>query len=382
MSEQAENARFESPFGSFDLQRRPPAPGLPLQAWDAADEYLLDCARAAAGDAPGPRTLIVNDAFGALAVALHDWQPHSWGDSSIAHLALAENFARNGLRNTATPIPATLPPPAAPPYRIVLWRVPKSLALFQQQAAYLQAALDENTALFAGGMIKHLPEQATAILGSLGRVDILHARKKARLFRVTPARSLPAIAPAASRVLRIPELDLELEADANVFARDKFDIGARFFIEQFAQLPGARRIADLGCGNGVLGIAVQRRQPDACIAFFDESYQAIASAARNHARNVAAGAVAEFHVDDGLSHYGGEPFDVVLCNPPFHQGHAIGDHIAWRMFSQARQHLRAGGELWIVGNRHLDYHAKLKRLFGNCRQIAAHPKFVVLAAAR
>ncbi|MEW8020449.1 MAG: methyltransferase [Candidatus Sedimenticola endophacoides] len=36
----------------------------------------------------------------------------------------------------------------------------------------------------------------------------------------------------------------------------------------------------------------------------------------------------------------------------------------------------------MVGNRHLNYHVKLKRLFGNLRQVAANPKFVVLEAIR
>jgi 16S rRNA G1207 methylase RsmC len=390
MAEQPGGVRFRSPFGEFELERRPPTPNQPLQAWDATDEYLLDCTHAAlAGCTPMPRTLVINDAFGALALALREWQPHSWSDSRTAHLATAENFIRNGLPNTCMPIPATLPPATAsePPYRIVLWRIPKTLALFQQQAAQLRATIDERSLVLAGGMIKHLPEQTTATLNALGRVDILHARKKARLFQVTPEPSLPPPAAPVERPLRIAGLDIELANDANVFARDKFDIGARFFIEQFARLPRAPRIADLGCGNGVLGIVAQRLQPAARIAFFDESYQAVASAAANYRRNchppgTDANAAAEFYCDDGLSHYAGAPFDLIVCNPPFHQGHALGDQVAWRMFAQGRQHLRAGGELWIIGNRHLDYPAKLKRLFGNWRQVAANPKFIVLAAAK
>jgi len=47
-----------------------------------------------------------------------------------------------------------------------------------------------------------------------------------------------------------------------------------------------------------------------------------------------------------------------------------------------RRVLRPGGELCIVGNRHLNYHVKLKRLFGNVEQLAANRKFVVLSARR
>jgi 16S rRNA (guanine1207-N2)-methyltransferase len=384
MTDQPEPARLRSPFGEFELERRPPTPNQPLQAWDATDEYLLDELARIEPTHGSARTLVINDAFGALALALRESMPCSWGDSCTAHLALAENFVRNAQINTATPIPATLPPApiGALPYRIVMWRIPKTLALFRQQAAQLQATLAADTLVLAGGMIKHLPEQTVEVLGGLGRVDILHARKKARLFRVTPQPSLPPIAAEANQPLRIDDLQLELAADANVFARDKFDIGARFFIEQFRHLPRAQHIADLGCGNGVLGIVAQRLQPDARIVFCDESYQAVASAAHNYRRNIGDEGVAQFHCDDGLSHYAGLPFDLIVCNPPFHQNHATGDQIAWRMFSQSRQHLRSGGELWIVGNRHLDYHVKLKRLFGNCRQVAGNPKFVVLAARK
>jgi 16S rRNA G1207 methylase RsmC len=44
--------------------------------------------------------------------------------------------------------------------------------------------------------------------------------------------------------------------------------------------------------------------------------------------------------------------------------------------------LPQGGELWIVGNRHLDYHNKLKRLFANAQVVASNSKFVILKAIK
>jgi 16S rRNA G1207 methylase RsmC len=390
--------RLNSPFGSFALQRRPPTPNQPLQAWDATDEYLL---AQFAKSRPAPASvLVINDLFGALAIPLsaNNYAIYSWSDSSNAHLALAENCALNGLANNVTLLPASVAPttcPWLPPrYDVVLWRIPKSLALFQQQIAQLQSSVDEDTLIVAGGMIKHLPEQSIELLRQLGRVDILHAQKKARLFTVTAETNLPAPPLPANKLLSITDYDLQLGGLANVFARDKFDIGARFFIEQLSKLPmtqwplsklpASQRIADLGCGNGVLGIMAKRLQPSAEVYFFDESYQAVASAADNYRRNIdeALPIPAQFHCDDCLSHYRGQPFDTILCNPPFHQNHAVGDQIAWRMFTHSKNHLRNGGELWIVGNRHLQYHIKLQRIFGNCRQIAANPKFVILAATK
>jgi len=42
--------------------------------------------------------------------------------------------------------------------------------------------------------------------------------------------------------------------------------------------------------------------------------------------------------------------------------------------------LRRGGELRVVGNRHLGHHARLRKIFGNCETIAANRKFVLLSA--
>ena len=52
------------------------------------------------------------------------------------------------------------------------------------------------------------------------------------------------------------------------------------------------------------------------------------------------------------------------------------------MFASAKKALKQGGELWVVGNRHLGYHTKLKRLFGNYINVASNRKFVILKAIK
>ncbi|MFD9904289.1 methyltransferase, partial [Streptomyces sp. NPDC059063] len=69
-------------------------------------------------------------------------------------------------------------------------------------------------------------------------------------------------------------------------------------------------------------------------------------------------------------------------NPPFHSHQATTDATAQRMFRGARDALRPGGELWVVGNRHLGYHVRLKRLFGNVDVAASNRKFVILRAVK
>lgn len=375
---------FRSASGEFTLLRRPLTPHLPLQAWNAADEYLLALVNAYLTS--DSSLLVINDQFGALALTADKFPVISWGDSYTAHLATRENLQANQIDLARLRIvPAThIPTPAEPAekFSIVLWRVPKNVSLMQQQATALRNCIDGETIIFAAGMQKHLPAQTIDILKTLGVVENLLTQKKARAYRIKPDLSLPCPTDKKNNPLRLEDYGLTLEAGPNVFAHDKFDIGARFFLEQFDKLPRAQHIADLGCGNGVLGIVAKQRVPTAQIEFFDESYQAIAAAEKNYRANSLSDLEpqAKFHIDDIFANYSGEPFDLILCNPPFHQGHVVGDHIAWEMFTQSKKNLRSGGELWIVGNRHLDYHIKLKKTFGNCRQIAANAKFVVLAA--
>lgn len=380
-------ARFEMPFGALVLDRRPPSKGDQLLAWDGADALLLETLHGRVGTAIAAPVLVINDTFGALAIALAAWQPVSWGDSRLGHLALASNLRHNGHAPDAFPLPATGTPAIAP--ATVLWRVPKSLALFEQQLARLFPKLRSGARVLVGGMDKHLPPQTQALLEKVGEVVRLPGRRKAHVFEVTPDPARPAPTEPISGIATLSEHGIALTGDANVFAahaqtKGSIDIGARFFIEQFGLLPEALRIADLGCGNGILGLIAQRCQPHAEITFFDESYQAVASAERNYHANMTGRSASppRFIVDDGMSSYDGPPFELVLCNPPFHQGHVVGDHIARRLFRQAHQHLAPGGELWVVGNRHLRYEQTLSRLFRRCRRVADNRKFTVLAATR
>jgi 23S rRNA (guanine1835-N2)-methyltransferase len=82
----------------------------------------------------------------------------------------------------------------------------------------------------------------------------------------------------------------------------------------------------------------------------------------------------------GLEDFESASADLILCNPPFHQQNTVGDQIAISLFKQSRKVLRKGGELWVIGNRHLNYHVTLNRLFGKHSVVAANAKFVILRA--
>ncbi|MCD4866369.1 methyltransferase [Pseudomonas sp. PLB05] len=369
-----------SPFATLELDRQPPRRDDPLQAFDAADEYLLQQV-AEHGLAPATRVLVLNDAFGALAVSLAGHaQVTSSGDSHLAALALAANLARNGLAADAvTFVPASKA--TGGPFDLVLIRVPKTLALLEEQLIRLHGQLAPDAQVIAGGMLKHLPRAAGDLLERhIGPVQASLAVKKARLLSATPA-SRPAVASPYPSRYRLDAPPLTLVNHANVFCREGLDIGTRAFLPHLPQGLGQARVADLGCGNGVLALACALVNPEAQFTLVDESYMAVQSAQENWTAAFGDRPVA-IRAADGLAEQPPRSLDLILCNPPFHQQQVVGDFLAWRMFQQARAALSEKGELWLVGNRHLGYHVKLRRLFKRVEQIAATPKFVILKAVQ
>lgn len=363
--------------GEYTLQRWPRRRHETLRAWDTADRYLLDTLGAPTG---GP-VLVINDGFGALSVPLAGHGAVLWGDSRLTELALAHNLIAAGLPSgSVTFVPAHAAPAGA--FTKVVARFPKSLAFWEDTLLRLRRHLAPGAQVLAGGMIKHTPRRAFELLERvIGPVTTSLGWKKARVATALfdPQRELPPGLPDTSYELE--GHGIILQNGPNVFARDHLDLGTRVLLPHVPRGMAGRAV-DLGCGNGALALALAARNPELEILGVDISYQAVDSARRNA---VAAGldpARVAFEVADGLSEAPRDSFDVVVCNPPFHQDHTVGDQLAWGMFTQAARGLVAGGRLLIVGNRHLGHERRLERIFGQCQQLEVTDRFTVLEAVR
>ena len=367
------------PQGEFRLVRNPKDER--LQAWDAADEFLLNHLDEIKLLSRHSKLLILNDAFGALAVALASHPVYSWSDSILAQQALHDNLLANGYPIEQVKTNSSIEFPTEP-IDCVLIKVPKMLALLEHQLYALRPILHQGSRIFAAGMTRSIHNSTLELFeGIIGPTTTTRARKKSRLILVERDHSIN------EGDSRFPDhYDLEVDRDyriinhASLFSRDRLDPGSQLLIEHMPIGERYRRIADLACGNGVIGIIAASLNPAADLLFCDESYMALASARENFDTAFGSHREAEFLVTDCLQGVPGNSRDLVLLNPPFHQQHNINDAVAWQMLKDAKRVLVNGGELRIVGNRHLAYHAKLKKLFGNCETIAATSKFTVLSA--
>ena len=74
--------------------------------------------------------------------------------------------------------------------------------------------------------------------------------------------------------------------------------------------------------------------------------------------------------------------DLVVLNPPFHDGTAVDATLVQDLLDAAARVLRPGGELWLVHNSSLRYRAELARRIGSVRERARDRRFTVLSARR
>ncbi|KAB2346204.1 methyltransferase [Actinomadura rudentiformis] len=371
-------------WGDFTLARFPDNPRDRLRAWDASDEYVLRHLADERVDLSGP-VVVVGDRWGALSTALAAFRPVQISDSFLAQSATRANLERNAVGTGAVRLMTTRD---APPERIdvLLIRIPKSLALLEDQLHRIAPAIHERTVVVGTGMVKEIHTSTLQLFEKLiGPTRTSLAVRKARLIFCTPDPSIPRRPSPWPHTYSLPDgigiaSGRTVVNHAGIFCADRLDIGTRFFLQHLPEDGDFGRIVDLGCGNGVVGMAAALAHPDADALFVDESFQAVASAEATFNANTSGTRDAEFLASDGLSAVPAKSADLVLNNPPFHSHQATTDATAWRMFTGSRKVLRPGGELWVVGNRHLGHHVKLRRIFGNCTTVAANPKFVILRA--
>lgn len=380
-------------FPLTQLRRWPDWESNNLFASDAADRLILDNAEQKIADNPAGTVLTVEDSYGALALGAHALGARSIRsiqDSAIAEAALKANARRlfqvGSLEELAI-AHCGWTPSAFDGVDLILMRVPKDLGLLRMIAELAARFASPHVTVIAGAMTKHLPARATASFhASFASVSRSLAQRKARVILAQqPIRHegdwhLPFVDEVD------PDLHMTVSSLPGVFSHASVDIGTRFLLSQLTSdnLPDSVNLAvDLGCGSGLLTSHLLKVLPHASVVATDISSLATLSTERTIAMNGPYTSQMDeakrntVRRDMGLSRQEDASVDLIVCNPPFHSGHAVNPHAARSLFVDAARTLKPGGTLITVFNSHLPHKRTLERIVGPTTQIARNHKFTV-----
>ncbi|WP_454288650.1 class I SAM-dependent methyltransferase [Rhizobium arsenicireducens] len=194
----------------------------------------------------------------------------------------------------------------------------------------------------------------------------------------TPENAGAAVAKLAAQDALV---DGRFHTRPGMFSHDRIDDGSELLASRLPENFDGNA-ADFGAGWGYLSTMLATRSPrTARIDLFEADFDALEYAKANLAASCP-NLTARFFWQDLTREPAKEKYDLVIMNPPFHQGHAAEPGLGQAMIKAAAQALRSGGMLLMVANRGLPYEAILGEGFREHGETCRNARFKVLWAKK
>lgn len=176
-------------------------------------------------------------------------------------------------------------------------------------------------------------------------------------------------------------VDDRFVAGAGMFSHDRIDAGSELLA---SRLPTdfTGDAADFGAAWGYLAVELAQRSPGlGRLDLYEANYAALEAAKANMAANCPR-TEARFFWRDLTAEPIKDKYDLIVMNPPFHEGHAADPALGQAMIKAAISALRGGGRLMMVANRGLPYEPVLEASFKESGETCRNARFKVLWARK
>jgi 16S rRNA (guanine1207-N2)-methyltransferase len=157
--------------------------------------------------------------------------------------------------------------------------------------------------------------------------------------------------------------EYKFKSASGVYAYRHIDKATRILIEHM--VIHGESLLDLGCGYGIIGIAVKKEHPDMKVYMSDINKRAVEFAKINAKDN---NVEVDIRWGDAYEPWREMKFDMIVINPPM----AAGKEVWMKMIKGARKHLNEGGSLQVVafhnkgGKRIREF---MNQVFGNVEDV-------------
>ena len=136
--------------------------------------------------------------------------------------------------------------------------------------------------------------------------------------------------------------NLKFYTDNGVFSKESVDFGTKTMLESFNTEKEDAKVADIGCGYGVISIFLEKKYPTFKFTMVDVNNRVLELSKKNIELNNINNEV-EVLESSSFDNVEGN-FDIVLTNPPIRAGKKI----VHKIMIDSYEHLNAQGELWVV----------------------------------
>ena len=211
-------------------------------------------------------------------------------------------------------------------------------------------------------------------MGFVRKIDLA---RKCTLFKAIYEQDFNTYKAPAAIDVEVMGHKLSLNQDSAVFSLGKLDAGTRMLTEALEEVIPQGHALDLGCGCGVVGIALLKAGFKN-VSFADVSASALALTRDNIEKN-GVNEGAEIVASDMLN--GHDKYSLIAVNPPFHQGISTTTAPTVNMIMSAKDHLTKDGVFYMVANSHLGYDEVLLENFSKVTIVKNSSTFIVYKAS-
>ncbi|MGU5728005.1 16S rRNA (guanine(1207)-N(2))-methyltransferase RsmC [Aeromonas jandaei] len=262
-----------------------------------------------------------------------------------------------------------------PRFDALLLLMPKAKAEAQYLLAMMTPLLEAGADLFLAGENRGGINGADKLLAPYGDKPI--KRDSARRCSLYHGELYKPVAPFdldswfGRYQCKAGDTELTVLALPGVFSAAELDLGTQMLLATVPAMKGS--LLDFGCGAGVIGSVLAKRNPGLKVTMVDINALALESSRRTLAINDLQG---EVHASDVYSDITGS-FDQIVSNPPFHAGLKTFYAATETFLARAPEFLRPHGSLTIVANAFLRYQPILEAHFKRTEVSNSDAKFKV-----